>query len=101
MAVSVAGIVVSVVLLLLRWIDRGTMIQRSCALLRGLEASSSRNLIGSAVGNVVKGAVRRSVSNSGADAVTDEKIIAAVVVERLPVVLPDMASPMDTFESFS
>lgn len=75
--------------------------QRSSALLRGLGASSNRSTIGSVVENVVKGALgdaRRMVSSGTASI---EKIVAAVVVERLPVVLPDMAPPVEAFESFS
>jgi hypothetical protein len=44
---------------------------------------------------------RRSASTSSADAASNEKIIAAVVVERLPAVLPDQAPPVQVFESFS
>lgn len=80
--------------------------QRSGALLRGFGASSARKVVGSVVDNVVKGALvvpdaRRSFSIPSADAGSNEKIIAAVVVERLPVVLPDTSPPVEAFESFS
>lgn len=77
--------------------------QRSCARLRGF------GVLGAVVDNAVKGALgggalsdaRRSASTSSADAPSNEKIIAAVVVERLPAVLPDQATPVQAFESFS
>lgn len=73
--------------------------QRSRALVRVLETSLlRRSFVGSAVNGVVNG---RAVSTSSPDASPDDKIIAAVVVERLPVVLPDMAPPVNAFESFS
>ncbi|KAG0628943.1 hypothetical protein M758_1G064800 [Ceratodon purpureus] len=75
--------------------------QRSCALLRGLGASSSRRLVDNAVKGALVPDARRSLSTSSADAVSNEKIVAAVVVERLPVVLPDMAPAVEAFESFS
>lgn len=83
--------------------------QRVSGLLRGLGAASSSKLSGHAVDDVLKGVVKgfavsdagRPFSTSSTAGATNEKIIAAMVVERLPVVLPKSAPPVDTFESFS
>ncbi len=42
-----------------------------------------------------------SGSNVGAAAAEQEKIVAAVVLERLPVVLPQLAPPVEAFQNFS
>lgn len=56
--------------------------------------------------NVLDGAValldaRRALSSGTTERASEEKIVAAVVVERLPVVLPKLAPPLEAFESFS
>ncbi len=42
-----------------------------------------------------------SGSDVGAAAAEQEKIVAAVVLERLPVVLPQLAPPVEAFQNFS
>ena len=56
--------------------------------------------------NVLDGAValldtRRALSSGTTEGASEEKIVAAVVVERLPVVLPKLAPPVEAFDSFS
>ena len=74
--------------------------QRACA---GILRGSAKFISGNGGQNAVENAVKRIAgTRTLADvAAGDEKIVAAVIVERLPVVLPQISPPAEAFESFS
>lgn len=70
--------------------------QRACV---GILRGSAKFISGNGSQNAVK---RIAGTRTLADvAAGEEKIVAAVIVERLPVVLPQISPPAEAFQSFS
>lgn len=74
--------------------------QRACA---GILRGSSKFISGNGGQFAVENAVQRVAGTRTLADFTagDEKIVAAVIVERLPVVLPQNSPPAEAFQSFS